>query len=456
LKNSAKYKDLALFPSDHDPHSRDHCQGENRLEVNLKAVRSRWPRLAALVDRAPAFEECRVTDTPEPTLSIDGIQLGSGYDRRSEAAIQASLVPADSSLAWVYGIGSGDLPRTLLQRESLRWLEVVILNPAVLQASFRFFDHRDWLEDARVNLLTAPEAGDLQRPFAAVPSCLQLADDGAARLRDLVFLELSTPFIREKHGAGNASLIARLEENRDYCRSDGDAGSLFGLHRGERILVAAAGPTLAESFDWIRTRKDRHPLVAVDSALKPLAAAGIVPDAVVAVDPHPEDVLKQFAGFDLAPFSATPLVYFPCVHREVLDLWPGPRLTAYPDHPLFRSLAKRYPKQALFSSGSVLHPAVDLAVGMGAAEIVLLGADFAYPGGFSHVSGAAHARSMVPDIQGHWVHDGSGRRIPTSPNLRGFLRDLEGYIQEHPGVRFANAGRKGARIEGAPYLELSS
>ncbi len=440
------------------PHSKGSSFGNDNaaglLEANLEVLRNRWPHLTPLLVLTSCFSEIRLTtETPETTLFIDGIHLGSGYDKRGEAAIQGSLIPTGSPTGWIYGIGTGDLPRTLLKRENLRKLQVVILNPAVTYASFCWFDHRDWLSDPRTNLLAAGEMDEIQRPFAAIPSCLHLADNSAARLRDLVVLELATPFIREKHGAGNADLKARIEDNLSYCLNDDDAGSLFGLHSDKSIIVAAAGPTLADSFNWIKEHA-HYPLIAVDSALKPLAAAGIVPDAVVAVDAHPENVLKLFTGFDMAPFSAIPMIYFPCVHPDVLKLWPGPRLTAYPEHPLYQNLAKRCPKQTLFSSGSVLHPAVDLAAGMGASEIILLGADFAYPGGKSHVTGAAHSQSMISSYSSHWVLDGNGKRISTSPNLRGFLRDLEGYIRKHPEIRFLNGSRKGAGIAGTFYMEL--
>jgi hypothetical protein len=90
---------------------------------------------------------------------------------------------------------------------------------------------------------------------------------------------------------------------------------------------------------------------------------------------------------------------------------------------------------------------------MGAARVVLLGADFAYPGGTSHVSGAAHAQRVAGGEASFWVLDGHGRRIPTRADLRGFLRDLERYIQAHPQVTFLNASQAGARITGCLFLE---
>ena len=52
-------------------------------------------------------------------------------------------------------------------------------------------------------------------------------------------------------------------------------------------------------------------------------------------------------------------------------------------------------------------------------------------------------------VPGVWVEDVRGDRLPTLPNLTGYLRDLEYYIAAKPGVRFVNATRGGARIRGA-------
>ena len=424
------------------------------LEPNLALIRQRWPALEGLLRRAQGTLAAELLEGPGgTTLVIDGLQLGSAYDRSAEAQLQAELIPTESRQAAVYGFGLGDLPRQLLRRCVLEQLQVVILNPAVSWQCLTWFDQTDWLADPRVELLAGAALSAPQAPFAAVPPELLLAAESAARLRDLVFLELATPFIRSRHSAQDAVIQARLRENEELLRQDCDAAQLFGTRVGQTIHVAAAGPTLSDHYPRLLAERAGIFLVAVDTALRPLAAAGLRPDLVVCVDGARDEVMALFSGFDLAPFSETPLIYFPRVHRDVLTRWPGPRYGAYAASAIYRELARRYPRAQLFSSGSVLHPAVDLAVRMGAAQVVLLGADFAYPRGQSHVSGSAHARRRDDSLTGHWVLDGFGQRIATAPNLRGFLRDLEGYIARHPAVRFVNASKNGARILGTLDLE---
>jgi hypothetical protein len=421
---------------------------------NTTLVEQRWPGVWSSIKVASQRKEAYfVRETPQPTLVMDGIQLSSRYDQISEARLQASLVPEGSCFAWIYGVGTGQLPLVLLQRQDIETLVIVIMNPDVVMQSFRYFDHTHWLSDPRVDLVLAENEQDIHFPFAAIPSCLQLASEPTARLRDLVFLELATPFIQARHRAQDEEMGRRLEKNLNFIHCDGDVSELFESRQGKTILVAAAGPTLASHYDWLLAQNEKHCLIAVDAALKPLAEAGIFPDIVVTIDPLREGIYPFFSGVPLEPFSDKALVYFPVVHGDVLKLWPGRRLGSYSTSTLYERVREQYPKETLFSSGSVLHPSVDLAVKMGAFRVILLGADLSFPGGNSHVAGSPAFCDKGKDQSLHWVLNGHGRRVPTTANLRGYLRDLERYITQCPGVQFVNGSKEGAHIQGTSYME---
>lgn len=419
------------------------------LTENMVIVRRRWPQVADALDASSGPQGHIVQDGPQTTLLIEGIHLSSSYDRMAEAMLQASLVPENAMEAWVYGIGLGDLPRVLLSRPQLRRLHVVVVNPSIARQSFEFFYHGDWLAEDRVEIMTAFGQNQIQFPFTAVASCLQLADDNSARLRDQVVLELATPYIRKRHTADNPGHQARLKENEPLVAADGDVTELFGLYPGATVLVAGAGPTLSEHF--ARLRRRQAPLVAVDAALKPLTDAGIVPEVVVTIDAVKKSIERFFREADLTACRFSTLVYFPLVHPEALSLWQGRRLAAFSSAPVYAQMRQSLSRGILFSSGSVIHPAVDLAVRMGAARIILLGADFGYPSGQSHVSGCVAARPITNSRD--YIPDGRGRKIATAANLRGYLRDLETYVARHRQVDFVNGSINGARIEGARTME---
>ena len=72
-----------------------------------------------------------MSNIADGTLRINGIRLTSAYDRSREGERQTRLIPLQSPLAWVYGIGLGDLPKFLLSRAELAQLNIVILIPSV-------------------------------------------------------------------------------------------------------------------------------------------------------------------------------------------------------------------------------------------------------------------------------------------------------------------------------------
>lgn len=415
-------------------------------QKNLSLIKHRFPEVGTKLDLAQLPESVEVvTNTPDATLRINGIHLTSAYDRRREAERQAGLIPLQSPLAWVYGIGLGDLPRSLLGRNELKQLNIVILNPSVAVAALTYFDHSDWLTDPRVVLHCGSEA-KLAVPLAANPACLILADASSASVRDRVFLELATPFIRRQHSSENPEIRERIAANERFIKDDGDVSSLFGKKLGATIMVAAAGPSLTHSLSQILHHRAQFPLLAVNSALIPLAKAGIVPDAVVAIDSDPK-IISCFEGIDLHLFENVPLIYFPKVPEAVLAIWPGPRLVAFSEHPSYKAISKAYPRGKLFSSGSVIHPTVDLAVQMGATTVILSGADLAFPGGIEYAEGAGWEKLASNGMQ-HWVADGHGNPVNTTAALRGYLRDLEDYIKTKPSVRFFNSSQDGAWIKG--------
>jgi len=124
---------------------------------------------------------------------------------------------------------------------------------------------------------------------------------------------------------------------------------------------------------------------------------------------------------------------------------------AMSDSAVFEPLRKQLPAAPLFSYGSVIHPAVDLAVNMGAKRILLFGADFA----FSHQKTHANWQngSIGPAFQQatEQVINGFGEKVPTLRNLLTYLTGLERYIAKQPAVQFFNTSKAGAVIAGTEY-----
>ena len=72
--------------------------------------------------------------------------------------------------------------------------------------------------------------------------------------------------------------------NFEY-QSDPDTGKLFEHFKDVPLVIVSAGPSLDRNIRDLRGMENRCFLLAVDTALRPLLAAGIVPHAVIIADP---------------------------------------------------------------------------------------------------------------------------------------------------------------------------
>jgi hypothetical protein len=405
-----------------------------------------WPRLLA---QDVESIQAELTKGLGSTLSIDGIQLTSRHDRVKEAELQAASLP-EVAVLHLYGTGLGDLPRALLGRIGLKRLEVKIMNGALFALVLRLLDQQDWLADPRVELMMAGDESEIRLPFFALPPELQLVEDAAARIRDRLVSEIDLPFASARFDAEHPDVTRRLAENCELLTSDGDVTSLFGLARGKHALIIASGPTLQTNLATLQaqlqTRRQDYLLISVDTALAFLLRHGIRPDIVVTID----DAIHG-SRLPADQSAQTTLVYYPTVPTAALLAWQGPRKAAYSRSPMYQALRQEIPKGTLHSGGSVIHPAVDLAVQMGCQQVILLGTDFAFPGELTHSGWTDGALGPTASQALSWTLDGHGRRVKTNPNFSAYRTELERYIARHPEVHFWNSSREGAEIAGCSY-----
>ncbi|MGX0888839.1 hypothetical protein AB7M22_000847 [Pseudomonas sp. ADAK2 TE3594] len=420
------------------------------FERNAEVIQRRWPLLSArLLVEGASLLQADLVEGLGSTLSINGIQLTSRHDRTREAWLQADSLPIDSPVVHVYGTGLGDLQIELLQRAGLERLYVHILNGAVFALVLQLLDQQQWLGDPRVELLYAGDLAEIQLPFFALPSELVLADDFNAKIRDRLISETHLTFNNREFDPRSPEIIECLQASLSLVQTDHDVAELFGSRPGQEVFVIATGPSLEQHFDTlraIRNQAERPLFICVDTAYRPLLAHGIRPDVVVSID-------QRISARHLPPEDTTDitLVYMPMLDPLVLEAWQGLRYAAYSASPIYQQLRAQLPKGELYVGGSVIHPAADLAVKMGAAQITLFGADFAFPSNKTHAGWNDGDLGPQLGAAKHWVLDGHGQRIKTQLNFRSYLCELERYIAGHPQVRFYNSSRAGAMIAGTVF-----
>lgn len=420
------------------------------VEHNFQVIESRWPALhVRLMTEDSAAVQAELVEGLGSTLSIAGIQLTSRHDRTREARLQAASLPPESKVVHVYGTGLGDLPCVLLESTELQRLYVHILNGAIFSLALQLLDQRQWLSDPRVELIYAGDLSDIHLPFFALPSEMLLADDFNAKIRDRLVSEVHLSFNNREFDPQSPVIIQRLEESRELVSGDRDVAELFGTCAGREIYVIGTGPSLELHFDQLRVirERDQRPLfISVDTAYRPLREHGIRPDLVVSID--------QRISFRHLPPEDTdniPLVYLPMSDPQVLKAWQGTRYVGYSASPVYAAIRQEISKAELYVGGSVIHPAVDLAVKMGADRITLFGADFAFPMNKTHAGWNDGDLGQGVNLARHWVLDGHGERVRTQLNFRSYLCVLERYIAGHPQVHFFNSSQAGAMIAGTQF-----
>ncbi|MBC3362539.1 6-hydroxymethylpterin diphosphokinase MptE-like protein [Pseudomonas sp. SWRI154] len=420
------------------------------FERNLQTIQQRWPAMAErLLLEDVGGVQADLVEGLGSTLSINGIQLSSRHDRLAEADLQAASFPLGAPVVHVYGTGLGDLQNRLLERAGLERLYVHILNGSVFALVLQVLDQWSWLDDPRVVLLYAGDLAEIQLPFFALPAELVLADDYNAKIRDRLISEVHLAFTNREFDPRSPEIIERLQSTFSLVREDRDVAELFGAFKGREAFVVATGPSLEQHFERLRhlsEQAERPLLICVDTAYRPLINHGIRPDIVVSID-------QRISARHLPPENTDgiALVYLPMADPSVIGAWQGPRYVGYSSSPVYRQMREQLHRAELHVGGSVIHPAVDLAVQMGAAHITLFGADFAFPNDKTHAGWGDGDLGPQLGASRHWVLDGHGRRVKTQLNFRSYLCELERFIARHPQVRFYNSSRDGALIVGTDF-----
>ncbi len=425
----------------------------NNFAKALQVIGQRWPSIYHTLNQVQPIKP-EVIHQPEPSYVIHGIQLTSCYNRQQEAQTQIAQLSPDITKVTIYGPALGDSVSAILQRKHITQVQVVILNRAIFMLAIAQHGQVDWLTDKRVSLVLASDQHYIAHPFIASPSELILAEPSCARLRDKLYLALDNDFIESEH-QDNSQVKQTLLSNMLNYQSDRDANQLLSRWtRTNRVYVVAAGPSLEDSIHLLKTAAPDDLIFAVDATLKALDQFGIMPNVVVSIDPNPAIC---FEGIKFNKYRQCDLVYFPRMKPDLIHKWQGTRYCAYSTSPLYDDVNQKWPRLRLFTGGSVIHPAIDLAVQLGCKEIIMLGADFGFPYPKTHAFWPSNFIVKSPDQAGaHTVENWQGDQITTMPNLRGYLRDLEDYIACYKEVTFCSASPLGAKIAGAKLCQSPS
>ena len=318
---------------------------------NRASALARWPWLAPHLPETAPPPRYSVEATPSgfPALVVaDGersLAYTSRRDPRREAERFAAGISPGGGLAVLLGFSLGYACEALLAADGFTGALLAVEPDAeVLRAALCARDLSPLFTHTRFFLCTpdtldaafapvGPHTGDGLAWHEHGPSRQRFPDQAEA-VRARLDLLTARHRIEVEHLCryGRISQENVLRNAAAYLAA-GRAGDLAGAWRGKPAALIAAGPSVHGNLHHLARYADRALIVSVDTSLRLCLSLDIPPDAVVSVDPTPEN-FRHFA--DLLSdqrLPEIPLVFDAELCARVVENFPGPKWGL----PLFKS-----------------------------------------------------------------------------------------------------------------------
>jgi hypothetical protein len=291
------------------------------------------------------------------------------------------------------GLGGGFAPLAALMREKTKQVLVVDYGCDGIAELLCSKDYAALFGDARFHLLVDPPRGAIQ---AYITGQYRPVLQGGIR---------ALPLLPRTEGVkAFAAAYDEIKKAVDACTRDYSVQAWFGRRWFSNILrnlapaeqscfslppvrraaITAAGPSLDGQLSRLRRERSGVFLIATDTSLPALHAAGVEPDAALSIDCQHISYQHFFCGLPRGAVLfldlASPHTVAACSEKTVF--FAG-------GHPLTRYIRNTWrPLPELDTSGAnVTYAAFSLAGDLGAQEITLYGADFSYPQGKTYARG---------------------------------------------------------------------
>ena len=397
----------------------------------------------------------------------------------------ANIDVASSSTLFVIGLGRGHALDALARQGWPGRIVAFEPQPALAASLADGRDWSQWLKSGRLTILPGPAYDGLDRVIQSLdpnrPEPVILIDGdvavaGAGAVKDTLRIAARAWFgaraNQEARRQNAGRYLLNTLKNAPAIAAAGDAAVLAGAFTGVSTLIVAAGPSLDRNLPGIAKFRDRVLLIAVDTALRPLLAAGVQPDFVVAVDPSEANACHLV---ELPPCPGTWLVAEGSLDPEALRHFAGRtfffRVADHHPWPWLRGLG--VDRGRLRAWGSVLTTAFDLALTMECDPIVFAGADLAFTGGRPYARGTTNEEEWRREqawgetLEEIWTGrvdawpktfetgvDGTPAR--TAPHLRSFRDWIVAEAARAAGRTIINATRGGILVgEGVQQATLA-
>lgn len=255
-------------------------------------------------------------------------------------------------------------------------------------------------------------------------------------------VEMTTLRMRQDVMVGN--------ELKNYSRAarDGSLLPLKGRGAGVSAVIFGAGPSLDQKAAHFAGRAPDALYVTSLQALPSLQRHGILPHFCLAID-YSEGMRAVFDRLDLDAAAKVPLIYSTKIDPLVLERYPGPTIPLWTMGGV-STFVFNGRELVLDAGGNVGVTMLRLLSWAGVERALLVGQDFATPGGSTHAAGHHGGKDLdvIRNIYSVETKDANGNVIHTSPQLLAARRDMEDDLAK-TALRVFNLYGGGSPIKGA-------
>lgn len=221
-------------------------------------------------------------------------------------------------------------------------------------------------------------------------------------------------------------------------------------------IIVAAGPSLNKNIKELKRAKGKAFIIAVDTAIKPLASEKIIPDMFAIVDGR-----KPLELINTEDAKKIPLLTSISAANSVLSFHTGKKFFYNEGYVYINSMFYRNGEsfETVACGGSVATSAFALAFMIGIDTIILVGQDLALTGNKTHADGTFQEKMETIDTSHSIMVPGNiEKEVPTRGDFKMYLDWYNQYIKDCKEYRkqfkVINATEGGAKIDGTEVMTL--
>lgn len=351
----------------------------------------------------------------------------------------------------VFGLELTNNANALLEGKDAEYVNIYESDLNIIKLACRY-GNLSYLSTGRLNIYYDPDykqfasaiENDLENKVVAMyqPSIRNIRDSKIREHFEKLFIVESS--IRNQ----GDSMISNFISNIVHCNHYVD--ELLPKFKGKDVYIIAGGPSLDKNIKLLKNKPANSIILSVGTVHRKLENLGIKPDYTIFADAH-RSLIEQIVDLKNSNF---PTLILSTAYREIAMKNEGEKyLICQYDFKEAQDYAKKNNWKLYKSGGSVTTTALDVSIRLGAARIILLGADMANTNNLTHA--ADTARREYVEVDGLIpVKSIDGGIVYATRILTMYREWIEKRISETINVEFIDATEGGAFIKGTRICSL--